>query len=163
MCIRDSLPKDETQLKNDEIKADNFEKTEGSEMRSAESHTHGDASLAMVLERTVITVELDTPLYNLLGFEHEADTEAQKATVLKAETVLSKGSSLFIFNSEAGCSILRDRISVELGHHEDEDEHSGHEDDNHEDHEEEDAHDETHKDVVLQLSLIHISEPTRPY
>ena len=76
------LPKDETQLKNDEIKADNFEKTEGSEMRSAESHTHGDASLAMVLERTVFTVELDTPLYNLLGFEHEADTAAQKATCL---------------------------------------------------------------------------------
>ena len=145
-------PKDEAQLKNDEAKADSFEKTEGSEIRSAESHTHGDASLAIVLEETVITVELDTPLYNLLGFEHEADTAAQKATVLKAETVLSKGSSLFIFNSEAGCSILHDTISVELGHHEDEGEHIGHEDDHHDDHKEEGTNDESHKDVVLQYA-----------
>ena len=134
-------PKDETQFKNDEVKADDIEKTEGRETRSADSHTHGDASVAMVLEGSMIAVELDTPLYNLLGFEHEADTAVQKATVLKAETVLSKGSSLFMFNIEAGCSILNDKISVELEHHED---------DNHDDHKEEDVHDGTHKDVVLQ-------------
>ena len=62
--------------------------SEASLVRSAQSHTHGDASLAMVLENAVITVELDTPLYNLLGFEHAAETAAQKAAVEKAETCL---------------------------------------------------------------------------
>ena len=116
-----------------------------SETRSADSHTHGDASLAIVLDGSMLTVELDTPLYNVLGFEHVAETATQKAAVLKAETVLTRGGPLFVFNNEAGCSIIRDTISVELEHHEDED-HDDHEDD----HEDEESHDETHKDVVLQ-------------
>ena len=103
----------------------------------------------------MLTVELDTPLYNVLGFEHEAETATQKAAVLHAETVLTRGGPLFVFNNEAGCSIIRDTISVELEHHEDEDhegDHDDHEDDDHgeDDHEDEESHDETHKDVVLQ-------------
>jgi len=149
------IPKDETQPETGAVKPVHSDKVKVNETRSAESHTHGDASVSMVLEGSVITVELDTPLYNLLGFEHEADTATQKAIVLKAESVLSKGASLFMFNSDAGCSILHDTISVELGHHEDKDAHSDHEDDHegdHEDdeHEDDEAHDETHKDVVLQ-------------
>jgi len=142
------LPSDETQLQKNEVEEVHSKENEGSK-RSAESHTHGDASLAMVLDGSMMTVELDTPLYNLLGFEHEADTAGQKAAVLKAEIVLSKGSSLFIFNSEAGCSILNDTISVDLGHHEDE--HSNHEDAH--ENKNHDAHDETHKDVVLQYEF----------
>ena len=117
-------------------------------MRSAQSHTHGDASLAMVLENAVITVELDTPLYNLLGFEHAAETAAQKAAVEKAETILSKGGPLFVFNSEAGCTIAAQTISVEL----DVDGHDDHEEEGHDDEHHDDEHDDedTHKDANLQ-------------
>ena len=150
----------ETKSQSDTAKTTHPDKAVVSETRSAESHTHGDASLAIVLDGSMLTVELDTPLYNVLGFEHEAETATQKAALLKAETVLTRGGPLFVFNSEAGCSIIRDTISVELEHHEDEDhddeDHDDHEDDEHEDddheddHEDEESHDETHKDVVLQ-------------
>jgi len=93
------------------------------ETRSAQSHTHGDASLAIVLDGSTMTVELDTPLYNLLGFEHAAETPSQKASVLKAESVLSKGSSLFVFNSDAGCVPSNQKISVELGVDDHDDDH----------------------------------------
>ena len=122
--------------------------SEASSVRSAQSHTHGDASLAMVLENAVITVELDTPLYNLLGFEHAAETAAQKAAVEKAETILSKGGPLFVFNSEAGCTIAAQTISVEL----DVDGHDDHEEEGHDDEHHDDEHDDedTHKDANLQ-------------
>ena len=150
----------ETKSHSDTAETTHSGKAAVSDTRSAESHTHGDASLAIVLDGSMLTVELDTPLYNVLGFEHEAETAAQKAAVLKAETVLTRGGPLFVFNNEAGCSIIGDIISVELEHHEDEDhddeDHDDHEDDEHEDddheddHEDEESHDKTHKDVVLQ-------------
>ena len=145
----------ETKSHSDTAETTHSGKAAVSDTRSAESHTHGDASLAIVLDGSMLTVELDTPLYNVLGFEHEAETATQKAAVLHAETVLTRGGPLFVFNNEAGCSIIRDTISVELEHHEDEDhegDHDDHEDDDHgeDDHEDEESHDETHKDVVLQ-------------
>ena len=150
----------ETKSHSDTAETTHSGKAAVSDTRSAESHTHGDASLAIVLDGSMLTVELDTPLYNVLGFEHEAETAAQKAAVLKAETVLTRGGPLFVFNNEAGCSIIGDTISVELEHHEDEDhEDEDHEDEDHEDedhddheddHEDEESHDDTHKDVVLQ-------------
>ena len=132
--------------------------SEASSVRSAQSHTHGDASLAMVLENAVITVELDTPLYNLLGFEHAAETAAQKAAVEKAETILSKGGPLFVFNSEAGCTIAAQTILVELevdghdDHEEGDHEEDGHHDDEHhdDDHDGEHEDEDTHKDANLQ-------------
>jgi len=142
-----------TKPKVADIHAADSQKTEASSVRSAQSHTHGDASLAMVLENAVITVELDTPLYNLLGFEHAAETAAQKAAVEKAETVLSKGGPLFVFNSEAGCTIAAQTISVELDvdghddHEEDDHEEDGHHDDGHGG---EHDDDDTHKDANLQ-------------
>jgi len=123
------------------------DKAEVTETRSADSHNHGDAALAIVLDGSMVTLELDTPLHNLLGFEHAAETAAQKAAVVKAKSVLSNANPLFIFNKEAGCVPSADRISVELdveGHAE-ADEH-----DDHDEHQDEDGHDETHKDVILQ-------------
>jgi len=140
------LPKDETLPKKSEVKSVNSDKEEETKTRSAESHSHGDASLAIVLEGSTVTVELDTPLYNLLGFEHIAETAKQKAAVQKAEFVLSNRSSLFAFNSQAGCELSDKTIFVELGL----DDHEDHEEDHDDDHVDDDLHDETHKDVTIQ-------------
>jgi len=104
-------------------------------IRSADSHTHGGAELAIVLEDNIVTFELDSPLYNLLGFEHHPETETQKARVKMAEDILKQGQGLFVLNSEAECSLISESKTVELFE-------EGHED--HEDHE------ESHKDVLLQ-------------
>jgi len=138
-------PHDENHSKKNETTRPHSDNAEVTRTRSAEVHAHGDASLAIVLDGSLITAEFDTPLYNILGFEHVAETPEQKAAVLKAESVLSNGASLIMFNSEAGCSIIGETGSVDLNleNHEDAD---SHDEDDHDEHEEE----ETHKDVVVQ-------------
>ena len=140
--------------------------------RSADAHSHGDAELAIVLEDDVVTIELDSPIHNILGFEHAPETEAQKAALKQAELQLERGEALFAFNDKAKCKTLSDNMHVSLfdsaedehGHHDDGDDHDDddhHDDDHHDDDAEHkdakshddsshDDHDEdTHKDVLL--------------
>jgi hypothetical protein len=121
--------------------------------RSADTHSHGAATFAIALDGSVITAELDTPLYNVLGFEHAAETDAQKSAVRDAEAVLSKADSVVVFNREAGCTADEETISVELGGHdlEEDDDH----DEDHKDHDAHDDHDdhETHRDLRLQYKF----------
>jgi len=114
-----------------EVKTTQAENAKGNETRSAESHTHGDASLAVVVEGSKVIVELETPLYNLVGFEHAAETEKQKAAVIKAESVLSGGAPLFMFNVEAGCGApdISGSVKLDIDHgHDDHEDHEDHED-----------------------------------
>lgn len=146
-------------------------------LRSAEAHSHGDAELAIVLEGRFVTVEFDTPLYNVLGFEHSPDTDDQKATVKSAEAILGRGGDLFEFNNDADCVTKADMKTVTLfetsleshddhssdhkhGHEEEghEEKHDDHHDDETDGHEaNEDAHgndhSDTHKDVILQYEF----------
>lgn len=118
--------------------------------RSANAHSHGDAELAIVLEGAMITVELETPLYNLLGFEHHPETAAQKAKVEMTEGQLQKGEELFVFNAEAKCNLISDSMTLELfdEEHEDDEHHDEH--DEHDDDEHHDEQEDSHKDVLLQ-------------
>lgn len=130
-------------------------------VRSAEAHTHGGADLAIVLEGRVVTIELDTPLYNVLGFEHSPDTDEQKATVKTAEAILGRGGDLFEFNNNADCVIKAGMKNVTLFEKgSDSDEHSHHhehhaDEDNHKESEHSHDHDhsDTHKDVILQYEF----------
>ena len=161
------LPHDENHSKKNEATRPHSDDTQLTQTRSAEVHAHGNASLAIVLEGSLITAEFDTPLYNILGFEHVAETPEQKAAVLKAESVLSNGASLIVFNSEAGCSITSETNSVNLNlesredaDHHDEHDNDDHHENNHDEHEDDDDHheddhdehgeEETHKDVIIQ-------------
>ena len=120
--------------------------------RSADAHTHGDAELAVVLEKGSVTIELDTPLYNILGFEHAPETQAQKAAALQAALQLTRSSDLFEFNSKANCKNLSQDQNISLFDKAEADEHSGHDDEghdeenHHEDHDDEEDQDEAHKD-----------------
>lgn len=121
--------------------------------RSADSHMHGGAELAVVLENGGVTIELDSPLFNILGFEHAPTTDAQKARVKQAETQLGRSAELFTFNKEAGCTAASKDKKVRLfaEHHDDhvnEDEHEHGED------KEDSGHDEdTHKDVLTRYEF----------
>lgn len=111
--------------------------------RSADTHSHGDAELAVVLEKSVVTIELDSPIYNILGFEHAPETEGQKTTLKQAEQQLGRGEALFTFNDQAKCTSLSKAMTVNLFETDTHEENQGH-------HEDENTHDEdTHEDVVL--------------
>ncbi|WP_415811835.1 DUF2796 domain-containing protein [Litorimonas haliclonae] len=126
--------------------------------RSADSHTHGDANLAVVVEGNVVTIELDSPLYNILGFENVPDTDLQKSIVSQAETQLRQGSKLFTFNDEARCQVGSENQSVQLFDENNGDEHDDHRDDHNHAEDEEHSHSEgheesTHKDLILRYEF----------
>lgn len=73
-------------------------------MRHAESHVHGAATLALALDGQTISIELESPLYNLVGFEHEPETNQQHNDLRNAESMLSQPGKLLEFNPEAICS-----------------------------------------------------------
>lgn len=125
------------------------EETENSPARSADAHVHGDASLSIALDGTTLTLELDSPLYNITGFEHSAETAEQKAAIESAESSLNEPANLFLINAEAGCTAQTDGLDVHL--EPDDGDHDGHA---HEEHAHDDGdggeHDEdTHKDVLI--------------
>lgn len=129
------------------------------DVRSADSHIHGGAVLSIVSEKNMIFVELETPLYNLLGFEYAPRTPEEKTTVEEVEARIAQPQSLISFNDEANCKfndlgspaalfethIAKDEDEDEHGHDEDHgDEHDddGHGHDDHADHEEVATHDD---------------------
>ncbi len=120
---------------------------EGVAIRSVEAHSHGDAELAVVLENGDVTIELDSPIYNILGFEHAPETEAQKAATQQAQLQLKNGDALFTFNAQAKCTalpinsdvILFDAVTLEGPH---------------DDHEANTHDTSTHSDVILTYEFV---------
>ncbi|MFO6377007.1 DUF2796 domain-containing protein, partial [Pseudomonas aeruginosa] len=58
-------------------------------------HEHGVAQLNVALDGKTLELELDSPAMNLVGFEHAASTDADKAAVAKARAQLEKPLELF--------------------------------------------------------------------
>lgn len=99
--------------------------------RLADSHTHGDASLAVVVEGTSLTIELETPLFNLTGFEHAPETTEEVAAMEAAEAKLTQVEALFSITAQAKCTSADDDLEIHLGednHGEHLDEHQGSDD-----------------------------------
>jgi hypothetical protein len=73
------------------------------EHRQHAAHEHGTAELKLVWEKNVVTIELETPAVNIVGFEHAPRTETQKKAVQDAVAMLRAADKLFSFTPEAGC------------------------------------------------------------
>jgi len=135
------------------------------EIRQVDAHVHGGASLAIAVDGNSVTAELETPLYNLLGFEHTPETAEQKEAVEKAEKKLGEPNALISFNAEAGCKAMPVKSKTELFDHDEhhEDDHAHHEKDDHDHHDEEKDHDHDdhddhedhsdHQDVIISYSF----------
>jgi len=125
-----------------------------STIRSAESHVHGGAKLAIVSEGNNVTIEFETPIYNLLGFEYAPQTPTEKTRVIEAEKALSSPKNLIKFNRHAKCAFQTPTSKVELfDDHADEDGHDEAHDEDHNEHDDEHKEAGSHKDVILNYSL----------
>ena len=67
------------------------------------AHEHGIAALVVVISPTVFEVALESPAFNIFGFEHEAKTEEQKKVVAEKTKLLSDVDKLFSIATAAGC------------------------------------------------------------
>ena len=77
-------------------------------------HEHGVASLNVALDGQTLELDLDGPAMNLVGFEHLASTDADKAKVAAARTQLTNPLVLFSVPKAAGCTVDEQELNSPL-------------------------------------------------
>ncbi len=78
------------------------------------AHVHGHATLDVAIDGAEVTVELDTPADNLLGFERVPRSAADKQQAGKVLAQLGQPAQLFRLNPEAQCSAATPAIEAPL-------------------------------------------------
>jgi hypothetical protein len=74
---------------------------------AGKAHEHGVARLDVVVEPKRVTLELDTPLDNLLGFERAPRSDAERALLDKVLARLRAADGLFRIDNAAGCTLAK--------------------------------------------------------
>ncbi|WP_297832526.1 DUF2796 domain-containing protein [Pseudomonas sp.] len=78
------------------------------------AHEHGVARLDIALDGRSLEFELDSPSMNIVGFEHDASTAADKATVANARELLLKSQALFNLPLAAKCAVTTQKLQSPL-------------------------------------------------
>lgn len=72
-------------------------------LQAAPPHQHGVATLDVAVERTRITLQFESPLDNLVGFERAPRTDAERKALDAALAKLREPAGLFRIDPAAGC------------------------------------------------------------
>jgi Protein of unknown function (DUF2796) len=75
--------------------------------RKAEAHQHGMGRLDIAIEGTTVSMALEVPADDIVGFEHVAKTSADKAKVEAAKAKLANPLTLFEVSNAAGCTVQK--------------------------------------------------------
>ena len=78
------------------------------------AHEHGVGRLNAALDGQTLELELESPAMNLVGFEHAAATDADKAKVAAVRAQLEKPLVLFNLPTAAGCVIAKQELESPL-------------------------------------------------
>lgn len=79
------------------------------------AHEHGVARLNVVLDGRTLVVQLESPLDNLVGFEHAPRNDRQRAALRKMEATLQAGDRLLRPSPDAGCTVKGAKIDHPYG------------------------------------------------
>jgi len=90
--------------------------------RELGAHEHGHGTLNIAIEDKRVSMELEVPGMDLVGFEHAPSTDEQKAAVEKAKAELAKPLAVFGLPAAAGCSVAEATVAIEAEHHDEGDE-----------------------------------------
>lgn len=75
------------------------------------AHVHGQAQLMVAVEGNTVQISLESPLDNLLGFEHAPRTAKEKQAAEAMVAKLKAPETLLQLNPEAGCKALPPELS----------------------------------------------------
>jgi len=75
------------------------------ETRQLGAHEHGTSTLNIAFDGGSLMMELEAPGADIVGFEHAAETDADKAAIEAAEAVLADPAALFVLPAAAGCTL----------------------------------------------------------
>jgi hypothetical protein len=81
--------------------------------RKADAHQHGQGKLDIAIEGTTISMALEVPADDIVGFEHVARTKAEKAKVEAAKAQLADPLVLFGLAKSAGCTVQKADVKFE--------------------------------------------------
>ena len=77
-------------------------------------HEHGVGTLNVALDDNTLELDLDSPAMNLVGFEHAATTDADKASVAAAKARLENPLTLFNLPPAAKCVVEAQELNSPL-------------------------------------------------
>jgi len=119
--------------------ADEHDHEHEHEHGSLSAHEHGVGRLNAALDGKTLELELESPAMNLVGFEHVATSEADKAKVAAVRARLEQPLALFNLPKPAGCVVENQELESPLfgGQPEADDDHD-------EDAKDEDGHEHHH-------------------
>jgi hypothetical protein len=80
-------------------------------------HEHGRGTLNIALEGSRLSMELEAPGMDIVGFEHEAKTAKQKSAVEAAKKQLAAPQRLFELPAAAGCALKDAKVAIEAEDH----------------------------------------------
>lgn len=78
-------------------------------------HVHGRGTLNIAIENARVSIELEAPGMDIVGFEHDATGADQKAAIEKAKQQLADPLSLFKVPASAGCKLVEAKTEIETG------------------------------------------------
>jgi len=116
---------------------------------SLNAHEHGLAQLNVVLDGQALELELESPAMNLVGFEHAAKSDADKAKVAAALSQLQDPLALFGLNAGA-CTVSKQELESPLFAAEEKQHAHGHK---HKHEEQHDDHDSEHSEIHAHYQL----------
>lgn len=70
---------------------------------SSRAHVHGEATLTVAIDGQTVMLDFDSPLDNLVGFEHAPRTDKQKQAMADMAARLGEAAKLFVLDAAAGC------------------------------------------------------------
>jgi len=88
--------------------------------RQLGAHEHGRGVLNIAIEGGRVSLELEAPGADIVGFEHAPRTPRQKAALTQAKQQLLAPQALFKFPSAAGCVVAEASVDIERGQHQEE-------------------------------------------
>nr|WP_315437804.1 DUF2796 domain-containing protein [uncultured Pseudomonas sp.] len=78
------------------------------------AHEHGVGRLNAALDGQTLELELESPAMNLVGFEHAATSDADKAKVAASRAKLENPLALFSLPTAAGCKVASQELQSPL-------------------------------------------------
>lgn len=110
------------------------------ERRAVGAHEHGHGTLRIAVDGGALAMEFVSPGADIVGFEHAAETDADRARVEQALALLGDPAQIVVLPDAAQCRVVEASAET-VGEHDDD----GHEGEEH--HDDEDHHgDEDHHD-----------------
>lgn len=114
------------------------------------AHEHGVAQASIAVVQDQVLIEVSSPLYNLLGFEHLGHHHDEQDQI--KQQLRDKMNLALKANAEAQCQLQRQAVTMP-NKQQAMDDHHGHEHSHNHDHHDHKKTEQTHKDIQAEYEL----------